>query len=391
MLSSYDVVSKSIPGVVVSAVAVSLYPDSTDVLSIPIGNNLADYALVLFASLLLALFIGEGIHIAGIFFEKTMLFLGRSVYSIAVRINVLYKWIKDQLLTLGTNLIGFILGLLTGLLSRVRDALPSVGLPEPLKSTVSSGNTKVEQAWNWARKRPGEIHQTAVDWLHRRYWGLHDTFKGHRLLFADSLMWNFAKGEGLKKTIGDRWDQEEKDLPYDRFNKVMKKGFDKDIQKINVIDLQFENQSAGGPQFENGDTDDLQFENELQNLYTMVRAEIGAANTGQSARYQAVYAFCRSMYLVCLLTALTYAVVLGFRPTVAAPFFTSTGTMYKTILFASLPSGSHGFIPVVSLGLAIVFMIGTGRYKRHFVDYTIAEFTTAVGQQYDTVDTTDED
>jgi len=49
MLSSYDVVSKSIPGVVVSAVAVSLYPDSTDVLSIPIGNNLADYALILFA------------------------------------------------------------------------------------------------------------------------------------------------------------------------------------------------------------------------------------------------------------------------------------------------------------------------------------------------------
>lgn len=121
----------------------------------------------------------------------------------------------------------------------------------------------------------------------------------------------------------------------------------------------------------------------------MVRAEIGAANTGQSARYQAVYAFCRSMYLVCLLTAFAYAVVLGFRLTGTPPFVTSTSTMYKTKLLASLPSGSHEFVPVVSLGLAVVFMIGTGRYKRHFVDYTIAEFSTAVSQQYDTVSTTE--
>lgn len=360
MLSSYDVVSKSIPGVVVSAVAVSLYPDSTDVLSIPIGNNLADYALILFASLLLALFIGEGVHIAGIFFEKTLLFLGRSVHSIGARLIDLYWSIKESFRTLGISPIGFLLRLLAGLLSRVRDVIP-----DPLKSTVSSVSTKVEWGWNWAR--PGEIHQTVVDWLDRRYWGLHDTFKSHRLLFADSLIWNTAKSD----IIGNRWRPGEKDLPYDRFRRVLTEGFEKNIQKP--------------------DADGLQFENDFQNLYTMVRAEIGAANTGQSARYQAVYAFCRSMYLVCLLTALTYAVVLGFRPTVTAPFFTSTGIMYKTILLASLPSGSHEFIPVVYFVLAIVFMIGTGRYKRHFVDYTIAEFSTAVGQQYDAVDTTDED
>lgn len=371
MLSSYDVVSKSIPGVVISAVAVSLYPNSTDVLSIPIGNNLADYALILFASLLLALFIGEGVHIAGIFLEKTLLFLGRSVRSIGVRLMHLYRWVKKWFRTLSISPIGFLLGLLAGLLSRIRDWVPLAGLPDSLKGPVSSVSTKLEQAWDWARKRPGEVHQTAVDWLDRRYWGLHDTFKAHRLLFADSLMWNFAKGEGLKKTIGDRWNKGEKDLPYDRFNRVLTEGFDKDIQKLDV--------------------DDLQFENELQNLYTMVRAEIGAANTGQSARYQAVYAFCRSMYLVCLLTAFTYAVVLGFRPTVAPPFFVHTQKIYKTKLIVSLPPGSHEFIPVASFGLAIVFMIGAGRYKRHFVDYTIAEFSTAVGQQYDTVGTTDED
>jgi hypothetical protein len=341
MLSSYDVVSKSIPGVVVSAVAVSLYPDSTDVLSIPIGNNLADYALILFASLLLALFIGEGVHIAGIFFEKTLLFLARSVHSIGVLLMYLYLSIKKWFQTLGISSIEFLLGLLAGFLSRVRDVILSVYLVE--------------------------IHQTVVDWLDRRYWGLHDTFKSHRLLFADSLIWNTAKSD----IIGNRWRPGEKDLPYDRFRRVLREGFEKNIQKP--------------------DADDLQFENDFQNLYTMVRAEIGAANTGQSARYQAVYAFCRSMYLVCLLTALTYAVVLGFRPTVTAPFFTSTGIMYKTILLASLPSGSHEFIPAVSFVLAIVFMIGTGRYKRHFVDYTIAEFSTAVGQQYDAVDTTDED
>lgn len=97
------------------------------------------------------------------------------------------------------------------------------------------------------------------------------------------------------------------------------------------------------------------------------------------------------MYLVCLLTAAAYAIVVRLRPTGEPPFMISGGLEYETQLLGALPKPVYPFVPITSVVLAVVFMIGTGRYKRHFVDYTIAEFITAMEGQATAGTTTTDD
>lgn len=359
MLSSYDLVSKAIPGIVATSVAVSLLPRSGTLPSVTIGENLADYALVLLVSLLLTLFVGEGIHIAGVFVEKTLLFVGRAVQKALFVLYFRYQQAGKILRDISFTPRAVVAALFINGLSSLKDLIEAPAFPDPVERGAKRLGRETERLAAWIRRRTREILQTTVAWVRRRYWGLHDTFKGHRLLFADSLMWNFARSENLRNSIGNRWDERAKGLPYSRFEEILRSRYDKEIEKVSAKNLNFQT--------------------ELGNLYTLVRAQIGAANTTQSARYQAVYGFCRSMYLVCLLTAAAYAVVVRVQPTGAPPFVTMTGVAYETQLLWALPEPVYPFVPVVSAGLAVVFMIGTGKYKRHFVDYSIAEFTTALG------------
>jgi hypothetical protein len=173
------------------------------------------------------------------------------------------------------------------------------------------------------------------------------------------------KTDERKQTVGDRWNEVGKGVPYDCFGHCL--------------------ESDLGINLNVPETDESDIESELESLYTHVKTRTAAEDIGQSSRFQAIYSFCRSMYVVSLFAVLAYGIatfpsVLGsselagvfrvFGVTLPAD---SSQPWYEPASFQYLSENTNItlFVPVIS---TVVFMIGTGRYKRHFVDYLIAEY-----------------
>lgn len=338
VLPSYDIISKSIPGVVFLLLLVSLVPSKYDFEAISFGDSLADYALIFIALLLLALFIGEGIHIVAVFIEKTILFVARVIQRTSY-----WVWFLIQ---------------------------RAAGIEVDLKRQLGRFR-------RWEEDRSTNVSGVVHGWIARRYWGLDDTFKNHRVLFAHSLMWHFGETKERDQSIGYRWGESGKGEPYDCFDESIKRSIGVDIIKL--------------------EADESKFEAELKELYTLVKTTVAANEIGQSSRYQAIYSFCRSMYVVSLFAALSYGLItfptvpeqLGLGGTLQflgiSPPVRPNATWYEPLAFQYLSENTNTTVvlPAVS---TFVFMIGTGRYKRHFVDYLVAEYCVLVTSPTDSAD-----
>lgn len=172
------------------------------------------------------------------------------------------------------------------------------------------------------------LKSSCYDWATVRYWGIHDVFKNHRTLFVDSIYWNFQGGSG-------RWEKEEKGVPYNRFREDCANQFGVNIAKRPKEDV--------------------------LPLYTIITSTVSKSDSGLSQRFQDLHSFCRSMWVILSLLFILYILV--------------------------LVEGNHDHIPPTMLNnpeivipsfllLISGYMIGAGRYKRHYIDYLIADFCT---------------
>ncbi len=208
-LSSYDVIAKSIPGVVFLLLSASLLPTDTTLVSV--GETLADYALVILVALLVGLFVGEGVHTFVELTEQSILFVARRIENVRRRIVIEIRRRKNSPRSSGEEPAAAE----ETARDRVPDTLVRVGsFPRRFVSSLVSEVVL-------------PIASVTYAWLNKRYWGLYDTLKGHRLLFAHSLVWNFLR----EPRIGDRWENRAKGHPYECFRECVLEEYNEELLK----------------------------------------------------------------------------------------------------------------------------------------------------------------
>lgn len=173
-----------------------------------------------------------------------------------------------------------------------------------------------------------KLKSSCYDWATVRYWGIHDVFKNHRTLFVDSIYWNFQGGSG-------RWEKEEKGVPYNRFREDCEDQFGVNIAKRPKEDV--------------------------LPLYTIITSTVAKSDSSLSQRFQDLHSFCRSMWVILSLLFILYTIVLVEGNHDHLPPSMFNNSEFVILSFLLLISG---------------YMIGAGRYKRHYIDYLIADFCT---------------
>jgi hypothetical protein len=227
-LSSYDLVAKSLPGVVLLFLAVSfLPPGSFD--PIPVASSLAEYALTVITALLVGLFVGESVQTFAELIEEAVRFGARAVDRITSRVFV----------RLGTWLTPIASARLGSVVDRI---------PNSVKRSV----------------------RALAAWLRTRYWALHDILKDHRLLFAHSIIWNFAQ---QPDEVGDRWENRQKGHPYECFRECLLEEYGEDLLK----------NESGVEELTH-----LEPVAQYRSLYTLVSSEVSSSSVGLSSRFQAI-------------------------------------------------------------------------------------------------------
>ena len=332
-LSSYDIVAKSLPGVVLLFLAVSFLPPGSFE-PVPVASSLAEYALTVITALLVGLFVGESVHTFAGLIEKGVRSSARAVDRARS-----WVWVRvEKGLVAAHSKLPDLSGRTVG--DRVRDALSKLNEADGPLGTVA----------NWGVSLFRLPVRTASVWLRTRYWGLHDILKGHRLLFAHSIIWNFAE---QPDKIGDRWETRQKGHPYECFRECILEEYGEDLLK----------NESGVTELEG-----LEPVAQYRSLYTLVSSEVSSSDIGLSSRFQAIYSFCRSMYVVFGLTAVAYWLILS--PTLRS----GAEPVYTPSLVSALPREWYAALVVAPSVLSLVFFVATGKYKRAYVDYLVSDF-----------------
>jgi hypothetical protein len=323
-LSSYDLVAKSLPGVVLLFLVVSFLPPGSFT-PVPVASSLAEYALTVITALLVGLFVGESVHTFAELIERGVRFGARVVDRISSRLSVL---------------VG----------GKLKAALAAVLNHNSIVRTRRTVGGQLEPVVVWIPSWLGRPVGGATVWLQTKYWGLHDILKDHRLLFAHSLIWNFAQ---QPDEVGDRWENRQKGHPYECFRECLLEEYGEDLLK----------NESGVAELEN-----LEPVAQYRSLYTLVSSEVSSSGIGLSSRFQAIYSFCRSMYVVFGLTTVAYLLILS--PT------TQSGAkpVYSPMVVSALPREWYAALVIVPFVLSLIFFVATGKYKRAYVDYLISDF-----------------
>lgn len=189
-------------------------------------------------------------------------------------------------------------------------------------------------------------------WLERRYWGIHDVFKSHRRLFENELGWYFDISERMENKRG----LDSRNIIYDRFRECCEAEFGIDVAR-------FDRTASRSIQL-NGYV-------EIRQLYPMVTATLSSKGSGRANGFQARYSFCRGMWVTFLLLLFAYLSVLfsPFQPEV----FT-----YEPLILQIFSGSELGILMWAMLFLTIAFMDASGDYKKHYIEYLIADFCIAV-------------
>ena len=116
-------------------------------------------------------------------------------------------------------------------------------------------------------------------------------------------------------------------------------------------------------------------------LYTLVMSYLAHSNIGRARQFQAVFAFCRSMWVTLFLYSICYMMV-GLRYTTwNIPFISQTWLeqtiSYQPIIFSQVAGAN----PLIAVGFSMFmsgffFMEGERQYKSLFIDYVMADFIT---------------
>lgn len=124
-------------------------------------------------------------------------------------------------------------------------------------------------------------------------------------------------------------------------------------------------------------------EEDLEDLYTLVRGVIHFDGRGRSRTFQAIYAFCRSMWVLSMVLWLIYYTYIGIRifnlPSFIASHLSSSADgviIYTPLLTEYIPSPEIVFIISTAIFLSShkMFRSATDEYKKYFTEYVISDF-----------------
>lgn len=185
-------------------------------------------------------------------------------------------------------------------------------------------------------------HIGSVEWLRNRFWGLFDSFSSHRYLFAKWFQWNYE--EERNRSFDNRWQSGEKDVLMEPFCRSFKETFEGDIRLYKI--------------------------EQSEMVYPLITTYLSGNNSEQYRQFQAIYSFCRSMWVVLLGLTIIYSFVI-YQP------LGELGVLSSQPRIQQLPDTVETLTPMITFGMAMVFLNAAGTYKRHFVEYVIASFATA--------------
>lgn len=301
-IGSYDFLGKSIPGAVLSVGIYLLLPPQSELL---IDSPFVAIEIVsgLVILLIVGLMIGQDVHTLADNFEKSFLWIG-------IRLEHSYEFLKVIISNLGYN---------------------------PFYTTIIYYRKRI-----LIRREKGILYdwiKSTDKWIRKRYWGGYDALIGHRYLFGKSIEWNYAKYDDSRER-NRRWLEREKGVLYDRFIFA--------YLKIYGEDLRFEEPDK------------------IATKYPLITTRLSNHDQLQHRNFQAIYSFCRSMWVVFLLLAINSALLV-------LNLFFFEGT-YEPIGLLFIPNWISYWIPVVLTAISLLFLDASGTYKRHFIEYMIAEF-----------------
>lgn len=116
-------------------------------------------------------------------------------------------------------------------------------------------------------------------------------------------------------------------------------------------------------------------------LYTLVMSYLAHNAIGRARQFQAVFAFCRSMWVTLFLYSICYFFIgLRYSQWSTLPFFQiilNSVINYRPIILSQIAGGEALTIAgIVFFLLGFFFMEGERQYKSLFVDYVMADFLT---------------
>lgn len=316
LFGSYDLFGKSVPGAVFALGLTLILPKSI----IPLPEKTSVLGIIALAVVLLfiGLMIGQGVHTLADNMEKAFLWFATRIRNIASIIQVL----------VGRNI-----------------SIETLELDEDDESRVL--NRFLSNGWN-----------KSLEWVRRRYWGTYDSIVGHRYLLGKSIQWNFDPEYPDK-----RWELESRDELYQIFVDAYQDTYGEDIRTKTPI--------------------------EIRTQYPLITSQLSKQGVTQYRTFQSIYSFCRSMWVVFFLLIILFSsLILGSIDFMIFEWIPSFGGIhiavsplpYEPIGSLILPSALKPYVIWALVLGAITFFDAAGTYKRHFVEYLIADFAVNCSQ-----------
>lgn len=114
---------------------------------------------------------------------------------------------------------------------------------------------------------------------------------------------------------------------------------------------------------------DLDFVDQYEDIYRFVMSYLEFVGSGRARQFQATSSLCRSMWITLSFYLIIYAAIVS-NPTVAIPFSDSFIQQYLD---------EHAMLIFGILSTSVlVFMWSTFQYKKHFTEYIVVDFYTAI-------------
>lgn len=266
-------------------------------------------------------FSGELLNIAALLLILLIsgLMAGEAVHTLAENIEKLFHWIARR----GKGAFTFI-----------RAATDSSLNINTLRYT--GGIEEKRLSVRWCLNSWNQI----LEWFRRRYWGTYDSLVSHRQLLGKGIEWNFNPSD---KTA--RWAEGEKGRMFEMFAEDYQSKFTNDIRKLTP--------------------------NEIVNQYPLITGSLEAEDHQGFRHFQAIYSFCRSMWVLLFI----YGVVF-FDLVYTRVLFGDILLVHTPIILEILTSDFERGLPILLFIGTILFFDAAGTYKRHFIEYLMAEFIT---------------
>jgi hypothetical protein len=340
-LSSYDIFGKSIPGIALLFGVIPLFPKGFDS-QIVIGPSFINFVAIVFVVFLFGFVMGQAVHTFADIFERIVAWFAWRLIGVKrtfkrVRLWILNKWPVASVRRKDHNWRSEERGT-----DETNDDNPK-NLPVPSDDVESEPVADRPEDRTYAGELGLNDPRQIKPWLEQRGWGIYDALASHRHLFKRNLQWYFDP------YLRNRWPEAKEKMVFELF---IKKIEEDDEFNVDITP--------------DGNLDDI------DELYPILTSQITRDSEGRAMEFQARYSFCRSMWVVFLLLDSLYALVLFS----SIEWLTNT-LGYLPLLREHIVKSFASWIVIgVFLSIVFVFLFGSGIYKRHFIEYLLADFYT---------------